>query len=56
MHKNFHQVFIPGSKIKVIAKSAKVHPAAKNFCGWEEPAICHMQLIKGGNLIKNFDN
>ena len=25
----------------VIAKSAKTHPAAKNSCGWEEPAICH---------------
>ena len=22
-----------------IAKSAKTHPAAKKFCGWEEPAI-----------------
>ena len=23
-----------------IAKSAKTHPAAKKFCGWEEPALC----------------
>ena len=23
----------------VITKSAKIHPAAKKCCGWEEPAI-----------------
>ena len=23
-----------------IEKSAKIHPAAKKCCGWEEPAIC----------------
>ena len=30
-----------------IAKSAKTHPAAKKFCGWEEPAICipHLMLV-----------
>ena len=27
-----------------IAKSAKTHPAAKTYCGWEEPAICPPHL------------
>ena len=40
MHKTFHKVFITGLKIRAIAKSAKIHPAAKKCCGWEEPAIC----------------
>ena len=34
----------------VIAKSAKRHPAAKKFCGWEEPAIWKdsiLQVCKG---------
>ena len=26
--------------MKAIAKSAKIHPAAKKCCGWEKPAIC----------------
>ena len=25
--------------MRAIAKSAKIHPAAKKYCGWEEPAI-----------------
>ena len=27
--------------MRAIAKSAKIHPAAKKCCGWEEPAICN---------------
>ena len=30
-----------------IAKSAKRHPAAKKFCGWEEPAICVVVIVVG---------
>ena len=26
--------------MRAITKSAKIHPAAKKCCGWEEPAIC----------------
>ena len=26
------------------AKSAKTHPAAKKFCGWEEPAISQFPI------------
>ena len=26
--------------MRAIAKSAKIHPAAKKCCGWGEPAIC----------------
>ena len=25
--------------MRAISKSAKIHPAAKKCCGWEEPAI-----------------
>ena len=25
--------------MRAISKSAKLHPAAKKCCGWEEPAI-----------------
>ena len=25
--------------MRAITKLAKIHPAAKKFCGWEEPAI-----------------
>ena len=28
-----------------IAKSAKIHPAAKKCCGWEKPAIYGLQLV-----------
>ena len=40
MSKNFHKVFIAWEKMTAIAKSAKIHPAAKKCCSWEEPAIC----------------
>ena len=30
-----------------IAKSAKRHPAAKKFCGWEEPAISVVVIVVG---------
>ena len=30
-----------------IAKSAKVHPTAKKYCGWEEPAIWYCPVLFG---------
>ena len=27
------------------SKSAKIHPAAKKCCGWEEPAICLSYIL-----------
>ena len=32
-----------------IAKSAKRHPAAKKFCGWEEPAVGLLTPVWGPN-------
>ena len=29
--------------MRAITKSAKIHPAAKKCCGWEEPAIYNNQ-------------
>ena len=31
--------------MRAITKSAKIHPAAKKCCGWEEPAICHITTL-----------
>ena len=31
--------------MRAIAKSAKIHPAAKKCCGWEEPAIYKTRLV-----------
>ena len=28
-----------------IAKSGKIHPAAKKCCGWEEPATCFVAKL-----------
>ena len=33
--------------MRAIPKSAKIHPAAKKCCGWEEPAI--WQFLKVSN-------
>ena len=30
--------------MRAIAKSAKIHPAAKKCCGWEKPAICYIYI------------
>ena len=30
--------------MRAIPKTAKIHPAAKKCCGWEEPAICHCRF------------
>ena len=40
--------------MRAIAKSAKIHPAAKKCCGWEEPAIyspIHMEKIELIDII-----
>ena len=33
-----HLTLVP---MTVMAKSAKIHPASKKICGWEEPVIWH---------------
>ena len=31
--------------MRAIPKTAKIHPAAKKCCGWEEPAICDIVCV-----------
>ena len=43
--------------MKAIAKSAKIHPAAKKCCGWQEPAIYaqaahHIQSVQKKRRIR----
>ena len=31
--------------MRAIPKTAKIHPAAKQCCGWEEPALCYLVVF-----------
>ena len=39
--------------MKAITKSAKIPPAAKQICGWEEPAICASIVIPLHHIYLN---
>ena len=41
--------------MRVIAKQAKTHPAAKKCCGWEEPAIYVYELISRPSATPDSD-
>ena len=39
--------------MRVIPKTAKIHPAAKKCCGWKKPAICakkHLEELENSEL------
>ena len=41
--------------MRVIAKSAGIHSAAKKCCGWEEPVICEQNCIGICDLSRMWD-